>query len=107
MGPQATKGQPGSGLNESATFNIEKQNNNNNCMTGRAESIQQNTLQVPLVAGPQSSAYTKRSETSRNRSNQDGRLIGSQNSHSKILANLSRNFQEFKEDVRQLKESIG
>ena len=55
---------------------------------------------------PQSAAYTKRSETSRNRSNQEGRLAGSQTSHSKILANLSRNFQEFKEDVRQLKESI-
>lgn len=55
--------------------------------------------------GPLDQSYNKRSETSRNRN--EGRLLGSQSSHSKILANLSRNFQEFKEDVRQLKESIG
>lgn len=32
---------------------------------------------------------------------------GLQNSHSKILTNLSKNFQEFKEDLKQLKSSIG
>lgn len=30
-----------------------------------------------------------------------------QQSHSKILANLSRNFQEFKDDVKELKQSLG
>ena len=51
-----------------------------------------------LHGGALDQSYNKRSETSRNRNG--GQLLGSQSSHSKILANLSRNFQEFKEDVK-------
>ena len=65
--------------------------------------------QAIQAAAPLLESTGKRSETSRTRNGAGGaaQLLQSQSSHSKILANLSRNFQEFKEDVRQLKENIG